>query len=49
MDETNDYDKACRFLAKRRPPGLFAWLLPGHEQLLVFEDWVDTRRLPFPG
>jgi hypothetical protein len=49
MDEINDFDKACRYLAKRQPAGLFAWLLPGHEQLLAFDDWVDTRRLPFPG
>jgi hypothetical protein len=49
MDETNDFDKASRYLAKRRPVGLFTWLLPGHDQLLAFDDWVDTRRLPFPG
>jgi hypothetical protein len=49
MDETNDFDKACRYVAKRQPAGLFAWLLPGHEQLLAFDDWADTRRLPFPG
>jgi hypothetical protein len=49
MDPTNDYDKAGRYLAKRQPAGTFAWLLPGHDQLLAFEDWVATRRLPFPG
>jgi hypothetical protein len=31
MDDANDYDKASRYLAKRQPAGLFAWLLPGHE------------------
>jgi hypothetical protein len=49
VDETNDFDKACRYMAKRQPAGLFSWLLPGHEQQLAFDDWVDTRRLPFPG
>jgi hypothetical protein len=49
MDPTNDYDKACRYAAKRQPAGLFGWLLPGHEQVLAFAGWVDTRRLPFPG
>jgi hypothetical protein len=38
-------DKAYRYLAKRQPRGLLAWLLPGHEQLLAPNDWADTRRL----
>jgi hypothetical protein len=48
-DHTNDFDKGCRYLAKRQPLGFFGWLLPGHEQEIAFEKWEDTRRLPFPG
>jgi hypothetical protein len=49
LNHTNDFDKACRYLAKRQPQGFFAWMLSGHEQALAFEKWEDTRRLPFPG
>jgi hypothetical protein len=45
----NDFDKAARYTAKLNPPGFFAWLVPGIEQVLLFHGWLDARTVPFPG
>ena len=45
----NPFDKGARYAAKRDPPRFFQWLIPGLEATLAFQDWVDTRPLPFPG
>ncbi len=45
----NDFDQAARFAAKLRPPQFLRWLMPKLDPRLVFRDWLDTRRLPYPG
>jgi hypothetical protein len=45
----NPFDKGARYLAKRNPPRFFQWLILGLEGVLTFQDWVDTRTVPFPG
>src|SRR5947209_16119799 len=44
-----DYDQAARYAAKLKPPGFCRWLLVRLDPALVFQGWLDTRRLPFPG
>jgi hypothetical protein len=43
------YDRASRYLARREPAGVLCWLLRIAQAELVFERWLDTRKLPFPG
>jgi hypothetical protein len=45
----NDFDQAARYAAKLDPPCFLCWLLPGLEPGWTFSEWLDTRRLPFPG
>jgi hypothetical protein len=45
----NPFDQACRYLAKRNPGGMIAWLLPGLSPTVRFRCWLDTRSIPFPG
>ncbi len=43
-----DFDKAARYVAKQDPPGFFAWLWGQATTPLVFDDWLDSRRLALP-
>jgi hypothetical protein len=45
----NDFDQAARYAAKLDPAGFLGWLLPGLDPAWSFREWMDTRRLPFPG
>ncbi len=45
----NDFDQAARYAAKLDPAGFLSWLLPGLDPAWTFREWLDTRRLPFPG
>ncbi len=40
------FDQACRFAAKLDPVGFLDWLLG---EPVVFQRWLDTRTIPFPG
>ncbi len=46
---TDPYDRASRYLLRRNPLALLAWLLKMRETQLTFVQWLDTRRLPWPG
>jgi hypothetical protein len=43
-----DFDKAARYQVKQDPPGFFRWLFRGGDPALVFDGWLDTRRLALP-
>ena len=45
----NDFDRACRYLAKVDPSGFAAWVLRLRLTSLRFVRWLDTRTIPFPG
>ena len=45
----NDYDKASRFAAKLGPAGFLGWALGLEPSSFRFEEWLDTRAVPFPG
>jgi hypothetical protein len=45
----NEFDQACRYTTKLDPAGFFRWLLGPLAGGLLFEEWLDTRTLPFPG
>jgi hypothetical protein len=45
----SDFDRAARYAAKLNPGGFLGWLLPELDPGWEFRDWLDTRRLPFPG
>ncbi len=45
----NVFDQASRFAIQSDPTGFFRWLIPGLEEALAFQGWLDTRTLPFPG
>ena len=45
----NPFDQGSRYLAKLDPPGFLRWLEPSFEDPLVFNGWLDTRSIPFPG
>ncbi len=45
----NDYDWACRRLAKLGPEALLGWLLTTFAQHLRFGHWLDTRTASLPG
>ena len=45
----NDYDKASRFAAKLDPPRFLEWALGLTPTAFQFEEWLDTRSVPFPG
>src|SRR5260221_11379243 len=43
------YDQGARYAAKLDPPNFFRRVLPRMATKLVFQEWLDTRTLPFPG
>ena len=43
------FDQAARYTAKLDPVGILCRLLPGLDARLMFQGWLDTRTLPFPG
>jgi hypothetical protein len=45
----NYFDQASRYAAKLDPHGYIRWLLRNQIDGLTFENWIDARRLPFPG
>jgi hypothetical protein len=45
----NPYDQACRYLAKKNPQMLSAWILPNLPKEVRYSGWLDTRSIPFPG
>lgn len=45
----NDYDQASRYAVKLDPPGFLGGALGLPEPAFVFEGWLDTRGVPFPG
>ena len=45
----NDYDQASRFAAKLGPAGFLEWALRLGPPSFRFEEWLDTRAVPFPG
>ena len=45
----NQYDQACRFLAKMEPEVFIGWLLHLLPDSFRFRVWIDARRLRFPG
>jgi hypothetical protein len=45
----NDFDKACRRMVKEAPLSFLVWLFVDFETVAKWLDWVDTRRLAFPG
>jgi hypothetical protein len=45
----NDFDRLCRFLSKRLPAPLLAWLLRLTEPELGFLAWLDTQNVPYFG
>jgi hypothetical protein len=47
-DPTDPYDRASRYLMRRNPEALLAWLLSLAAQPHDFVAWLDTRRIPWP-
>jgi hypothetical protein len=45
----NDYDMACRWMVKEQPRAFLRWLFHDFDRLARHTDWIDTRRLAFPG
>jgi hypothetical protein len=45
----NDFDAACRRLAKLSPVGVLTWLLSAFADYLRFARWLDTRSAALPG
>ncbi len=45
----NDFDQAARFAVRMDAAGFFRWLIPDLPQTVVFQRWLDTRTVPFPG
>src|SRR5262245_15228436 len=47
----NDYDKACRRLARLTAAvfALLAWLMKKCRIAMEFVRWMDTRTIPWPG
>jgi hypothetical protein len=45
----NHFDQASRYLAKLDPAGFIRWLLAADGPHFAFQEWLDTRTLPFPG
>jgi hypothetical protein len=45
----NDYDGACRRLARLSPVGVLSWLLTAFAEHLRFAHWLDTRSAALPG
>ena len=45
----NDYDKASRFSVRLDPAGFLSWALELGPPGFRFEEWLDTRAVPFPG
>jgi hypothetical protein len=45
----NDFDWACRRLARLAPVGVLIWLLTAFTQHLRFVNWLDTRSASLPG
>jgi hypothetical protein len=45
----NDFDAMCRFLMKRLPTALLAWLLGLRLDEFTFVTWLDTQNIPYPG
>ncbi len=45
----NVFDQAARYAIKLDPYGLLAWLLLGLGGRLVFNRWLDTQTIPYPG
>jgi len=43
------YDRSSRYLVRRNALALLAWLMDLQEAGLEFVQWLDTRRLPWPG
>jgi hypothetical protein len=43
------YDRSSRYLLRQNALSLSAWLLGLTEAQLEFVQWLDTRRLPWPG
>jgi hypothetical protein len=43
------YDRSSHYLLRRNARALLAWLLKLRETQLEFVQWLDTRRLPWPG
>jgi len=43
------YDRSSRYLLRRNALALLAWLLGLRQAELEFVQWLDTRRLPWPG
>ena len=45
----NDFDWACRRLARLAPLPVLTWLLTSFPQYLRFVNWLDTRTASLPG
>ena len=45
----NVFDQAARFCVQSDPIGFFLWLIRHLAAALLFQGWLDTRTLPFPG
>jgi hypothetical protein len=45
----NVYDQASRYGVQPDPPGFYRWLIAGLYPAVLFQGWLDTRTLPFPG
>jgi len=45
----NVFDQAARYCAQCDPIGFLRWLIRGLSRALLFQGWLDTRTLPFPG
>ncbi|MDQ2730569.1 MAG: hypothetical protein M3Y56_02830, partial [Armatimonadota bacterium] len=45
----NDFDQASRFAVRMDPMGFLRWLVPDLPSTIVFQRWLDTRTVPFPG
>jgi len=45
----NVFDQAARYCVQCDPIGFLRWLIRGLSRALLFQGWLDTRTLPFPG
>ena len=45
----NPFDKASRYLVKLSPAAMIRWLLGLPPDHILFQRWLDTRRVSVPG
>lgn len=46
---SSHFDQASRYAAKLDPLGFLRWLMRRPALTVIFDGWLDTRTIPFPG